>query len=338
MLYAGLDVHRKTTYISVIDEMGNQVRKSNLVSDEKSILDFLSDFDQKPKLAMESTSAWYWLYDALVDAGYEVLVANPKKNKAIASSKIKNDKVDSHMLAQLLRSDMLPTVYVSSLEMRALKELLRHRVRLVNDAIRFKNRIHNLLAKNNIQAPVKDVFSKKGMVFLSQLKLPDYHQMAFETYLMHLEVLNASIREWDAKVKQCAAENDQAKLLMSIPGIGPIGAMTILAEIGDVSRFKSHRQLASYAGLVPSLDSSAGKHRLGSITKQGSPWLRRSLVESAQVVGRLKGKRLNLYFRSKITKAGYKKAVIATAHRLLTFAYYVLRDQRPYSEQLQSTA
>lgn len=120
---------------------------------------------------------------------------------------------------------------------------------------------------------------------------------------------------------------------MSLPGAGPVVAMTFLAEMGDIRRFKSHRQLAAYVGMIPTLDSSAGKNRWGQISRQGSAWLR-----SAQVVAKLKGRRLNLYFRKRITKAGYKKAIVATAHRLLQFAFYVLRDQRPYQEQLQPAA
>lgn len=125
---------------------------------------------------------------------------------------------------------------------------------------------------------------------------------------------------------------------MSLPGVGPVVALTLLAEIGDISRFKSHRQLASYAGLVPSLHSSAGKDHLSRISKQGSVWMRWALVEAAQSVAGSKKTRLSMYFRKKIVKLGYRKATVATAHRLLQFVYYILRDQRPYVEQFESAA
>lgn len=338
MLYAGVDVHRKTSYVSVIDEKGNRLAQKNLPSDLEAIAGFLGGLPERPQVVMESTSAWYWLYDGLCERGYEVVVSDPRKTKAIASARIKNDKLDAQMLAQLLRVDLLARVYVSPPEYRELKELLRHRVRLVRDKRRMKNRIHNLLAKNNIKLATKDVFSRKGRVLLESAPLPSCHRRPVDSYLALLDQLEAQIDFLDQEVKERARQDPQARLLMSLPGVGPVVAMTFLAEVGDIRRFKSHRQLAAYAGMVPSLDSSAGKHRLGHIGKQGSAWLRSALVESAQVVAKLKGGRLNLYFRKRITKAGYKKAVVATAHRLLQFAFYVLRDQRPYQEQLAIAA
>ena len=130
-----------------------------------------------------------------------------------------------------------------------------------------------------------------------------------------------------------AAKNDPiAKLLMSVPGIGAIVAMTIVAEVGDISRFRSYRNLASYAGLVPSLDASGGKQRMGSITKQGSRYLRTALVEAAHVIARMKKCRLNPFFRRRIVRGGYKKAIVATAHKLLKIVYYVWKNQTPYQE------
>lgn len=338
MYYAGIDLHKKATFISVIDDKGNLVAKKNLASKEKTIGDFLASLPQRPKLVMESTRAWYWLYDFLKATGYEVVVSNPKKTKAIAAAKIKNDKLDSHMLAQLLRADLVSTVYVSDPATRELKELLRHRARLVRDASRMKNRIHNLLAKNNVELPVSDIFGVKGRKLLSQVELPAHHQRPLERYLHLYDELRASIEPLDKEVQERAKEEDQARLLMSLPGVGPVVALTLLAEIGDISRFKSHRQLASYAGLVPSLRSSAGKDHLGRISKEGSAWMRWALVEAAQAVARSKKTRLNMYFRKKIVKVGYRKATVATAHRLLQFVFYLLRDQRPYVEQIESAA
>jgi len=338
MYYAGIDLHKKTTYISVIDDKGNLVAKKNLASKEKAIGDFLESLPQRPKLVMESTRAWYWLYDFLKAKGYEVVVSHPKKTKAIAAAKIKNDKLDSHMLAQLLRAGLLATVHVSDPASRELKETLRHRARLVRDSSRMKNRIHNLLAKNNVELPVSDIFGVKGRELLFQVELPAHHQRPLERYLHLYDEIRASIEPLDKEIRQRAKDDEQARLLMSLPGVGPVVALTLLAEIGDISRFKSHRQLAAYAGLVPSLHSSAGKDRLGRISKEGSTWMRWALVEAAQSVARSKKSRLGVYFRKKIVKLGYRKATVATAHRLLQFVFYLLRDQRPYVEQFESAA
>ena len=277
--------------------------------------------------------SWFWLYDLLSAHKFNVVISNPLKTKAIASAKIKNDKLDSHMLAQLLRAELIATVHVCSLKTRRLKELLRHRRRLVQDTTRMKNRIHMLLMKNNVHIPVTDLFGTKGMQYLKQIDLPVYHRQQLKSYLKLYGQLIKQIEPLTKRIKHKASKDPMAKLLMTIPGIGFINAMFIMAEIEDISRFPSYRNLASYAGLVPSLDASADKSRTGRITKQGSAYLRTALVEAAQTIPRMKRSRLNIFFRKRIVRGGYQKAIVATAHKILRYVYYVLKNQTPYREQ-----
>ena len=336
MYYAGIDLHGKRSYITIIDEKGEVVVRGEVVNEAEEILGFLGRAPRRPKVVMESMGSWYWLHDLLRGQGYTVVISDPGQTKAIASARIKNDKVDSHMLAQLLRADLLAEVYVSEVGVRALKELLRHRSALVRDAARLKVRIRSLLAKNNVAGPKGDLFSRSGRRFLSGVELPEHHQGPLLTYAALHDRLRAAIEPLDREIKKRAGEDERARLLMSLPGVGPVVALTILAEVGEISRFKGHRQLASYAGLIPSSRSSAGVERHGRMSKKGSKWLRNALVEAAHTVARLKGRRLNLYFRRQVVKKGYKMAVVATARRLLTFAYYVLRDGRPYQETVSA--
>ena len=299
---------------------------------EEDILAYFANLGDETKIVIESMSSWYWLYDLLTGEGFKVVISNPVKTKAIASAKIKNDKLDSHMLAQLLRADLISTVHVSSIETRKLKELLRHRSRLVRDATRMKNRIHMLLMKNNLRSPFSDLFGVKGLSYLKEIDLPDYHRKQVETYLLLYEKLQEQIEPLTKRVRALVKENHTAQLLMTIPGIGPITAMFIVAEVEDISRFRSYRNLASYAGLVPSLDASAGKEKMGRITKQGSRYLRTALVEAAQAAARMQSSRLRVFFRRRIVKTGYQKAVVATAHKILQYAFYVWKYQTPYME------
>lgn len=335
MYYTGIDLHRKTSFITTIDSEGQIVRRVNLCNDEPEILDYFLSLDNDTKVVIESTANWYWLYDLLTLHGVPVVVSNPVKTKAIASARIKNDKLDSHMLAQLLRADLLSTVHVSSRQTRQLKELLRHRHKLVRDAVRMKNRIHNIMAKNNLTVPTSDLFGKKGLTFLCQAELPDYQRHQVDTYLGLYHPLKEQVDRLTEQIKSKAKGNPMAQLLMTIPGVGVITAMFMVAEIEDISRFKTYRHLASYAGLVPSLDASADKHRLGRITKQGSPYLRTALVEAAQASSRTKSK-LNIFFRRRIVRSGYQKAIVATAHKIIQYAYYILRDQQPYRERIDA--
>ena len=236
------------------------------------------------------------------------------------------------MLAQLLKADLISTVHVSSLETRALKELLRHRTRLVRDAKRMKNRIHMLLMKNNHFAPATDLFGVKGLKYLRCVDLPHYHQEQLKVYLSLYEELVARIEPLTKTIDRMAKENPTAKLLMTIPGIGKLTAMSIIAEVEDIARFPSYRNLSSYASLVPSLDASGGKEKKGRITKQGSPYLRTALIEAAHIIPSMRTSRLNIFFRKRIVRAGYQKAVVATAHKILQFVYYVWKNQEPYQE------
>lgn len=333
MYYTGIDLHKKTSYLTTVDVVGKIVKKANLINDESTILTYFTELAEETKIVIESMSSWYWLYDLLTANGLDVCISNPAKTKAIASAKIKNDKLDSHMLAQLLRSGLISTVYVSSLHTRELKEFLRHRDRLVRDATRVKNRIHILLTKNNCAVPFSDLFGAQGLKYLLDIQLPDYHRAQVNTYLALYQHLVQSIEPLSKTIHTMAKENPLARLLMTIPGIGPIVAMFIIAEVEDISRFPSYRNLASYAGLVPCLDSSAGKDRRGRITKQGSAYLRTALIEAAQVIPRMHKCRLNAFFRKRIVRAGYQKAMVATAHKILQYAYYVLKNQTPYREQ-----
>lgn len=332
MYFTGIDLHKKTSFMTTIDKNGQVVFRANLKNDPTVILDYFAALDQKPKIVIESTATWHWLYDLLTENGYEVVVSNPVKTKAIASAKIKNDKLDSHMLAQLLRTNLVATVYVSSIETRKLKELVRHRQKLVRDAARMKNRIHSILAKNNSPTPFSDLFGVKGLQYLEQIQLPDHHRSQVDNLLSVYRHLQERIEPLTEAINKLAKEHPMAQLLVTIPGIGPITAMFIVAEIEDIGRFPSFRNLASYAGLVPSLHASGPKRHTGRITKQGSVYLRTALVEAAQAIPRMKRCRLNLFFRRRIVKSGYRKAIVATAHKILQYVYYILKNQTPYLE------
>ena len=123
MYYTGIDLHKKTSFVTTIDAAGKIVTRANLQNVEEDILAYFAKLGGETQIVIESMASWYWLYDLLTGEGFEVVISNPVKTKAIASAKIKNDKLDSHMLAQLLRADLIATVHVSSLETRKLKEL-----------------------------------------------------------------------------------------------------------------------------------------------------------------------------------------------------------------------
>jgi transposase len=313
-----------------MNEKGEVIAQKKLPSNGE-IVDFLKSFGESMEVAIEATPSWYWLYDHIEDEGFEVKLSHPLKTKAIAYAKVKTDKVDSATLAHLLRSNLLPLSYVPEKSIRLNRELLRYRASLVKIQTGVKNKIHTILAKNNVSHGYSDLFGKEGMYFLHSLILPENYKIALEGYLTVLDVVREEIRVASKKVQQLTEKDHDALLLMTIPGMGYYSALLTKSEIGDVQRFRSAKQLCAYAGLVPSTHASGNTCFHGHITKQGSRWLRWILVEAAIHAVKRPGVLRRFYFKIERKKGG-QIAKVAAARKLLEWIYHILRDGRTYPE------
>lgn len=330
MVYIGLDMHKKFSYITGINSDGETLFQEKLYHHNGDIKEFFNQFKEPVSVAMEATSNWYWLYDLLEGENISVSLAHPLKTKAIASSKIKTDKIDSKILGHLLRSSLIPCSYIADKTTRLNRERLRYRASLVKIQTSLKNRIHSILAKNNITHSFSDLFGKEGRSFLKDLQLDPVYKEAISGYLDLLENIKSKIERVTKKIKATVQQDIQANLLDTIPGAGHYSSLLILSEIGDINRFPNARCLCSYAGLVPSTYSSGNYTYHGKITKQGSRWLRWIAIEVALKVidspGPLRG------FYLKISNAkGNKIARTATARKLLKVIYYMLKNNKDYS-------
>jgi transposase len=330
MLYTGVDYHRSFSYLTTMNEKGEVVSQKKLPSNGE-IVDFLKSFGESMEIAIEATPSWYWLYDHLEDEGFEVKLSHPLKTKAIAYAKVKTDKVDSATLAHLLRSNLLPLSYVPEKPIRLNRELLRYRASLVKIQTGVKNKIHTILAKNNVSHGYSDLFGKEGMAFLQSLTLPENYKIALGGYLAVLDTVRCEIRAASKKIQQLAEGNRDALLLMTIPGMGYYSALLTASEIGDVKRFRSAKQLCAYAGLVPSTHASGNTCFHGHITKQGSRWLRWILIEAAIHAVKRPGVLRRFYFKIEKKKGG-QIAKVAAARKFLEWIYHILRDGRTYQE------
>jgi transposase len=219
----------------------------------------------------------------------------------------------------------LPTSYVPPKEIRKLRELTRLRTYLVRERTRFKNKIHAALVKEGIRGQ-KGIFAKRRRQSLRELKIDEVNRC-----LTVVEVLDEQINELSAEIKHVAGESQETKWLMSIPGIGYFSAVTILAEIGDISRFSDAEKLCGYAGLVPSTKQSGGKSVHGRVTKQGSPVLRWVLEECVWMHLRYAGNTsLTKFFYRVARKRGKQKAAVATARKLLKVVHVLLKEKREF--------
>jgi len=327
MLYTGVDLDKSYSYITTMNDKGEIVGQKRLPSDGE-IIDFLKGFDESMEVAIEATPSWYWLYDSLEDGGFDVKLSHPLKTKAIAYAKVKTDKVDSATLAHLVRSNLLPLSYVPEKPIRLNRELLRYRASLVKIQTGLKNKIHTVLAKNNVSHGYSDLFGKEGMSFLHSLALPENYKIALEGYLTVLDVVREEIQAASKKVQQLAEEDGDARLLMTIPGMGYYSALLTKSEIGEVKRFRSAKQLCAYAGLVPSTYASGNTRFHGHITKQGSRWLRWILIGAAIHAVKRPGVLRCFYFKIQRKKGG-QIAKVATARKLLEWIYHISKMAGP---------
>ena len=237
MIYAGLDLHKSFSVITAMNAQGKEMVRQKKIANDGDIVELLEGLGEPVTVAMEATRSWYWLYDLLEENGMEVKLSHPLKTKAIASARIKNDKIDSRILAHLLRADLLPLSYVPKRDVRMQRELLRYRASLVRIQTGVKNRIHAILAKNNITHDFSDLFGKQGKDFLCSLSVPEICRMALDGYLSVLDELEQQMKPVNKKIVVSAKDDEDVRLLITIPGVGYYGALLIRSEIGEINRF-----------------------------------------------------------------------------------------------------
>jgi transposase len=317
-----------------MDSQGNISDQRRLPND--AMPDYVAQLPESTFAVLEATGNWSFMYDILEVGTDKVVLAHPRRVRAIAAARVKTDKIDATILAHLARADLLPLAYAPPVEIRELRDLVRHRSKLVRERTRHKNRIHTILSKYNLHSPCTDLFGKKGRTFLDNIQnhLSSIHQMMLDDYLGLIDGLNERIKSVNRVIQAWAKDDPQAQLLISMPGIGVYSAAVIVADIGDIKRFDGPKQLCSYAGLVPSTRSSDTHVRHGRITKEGSPWLRWIMISAAQRSSNA-SPRLASFHKRILEQHGKKTARVALARKMLSIVYYMLLRSTPYQERQQ---
>lgn len=328
--YTGIDFHLQKSVVTVMDQTGNIVNEATLHhADRDGIVNFFSALPPKTSVAIEATRNWYWMIDLLQELNLDVKLVHVKKARIIAESTIKTDKIDSAILAHLDRSNFLPTAYIADKETRSQRELLRFYMNLVKIRSSLKNRIHAVLAKNNIQHGHSDLFGTSGTEFLKNLQLPPMFQLELNGYLAVLGNINIQIKTAQKQIKLQCKESSYVKYLLSVPGVSYFSALLLSAEIADINRFRTYKKICSYAGLVSSTHQSADTCYQGHIIKDSNKYIRYVLVEAVPVAIRKDAALFNFYTRIKLKK-GSKKAKIATARKMLVSIYSMLKNNQHY--------
>jgi transposase len=322
-VYVGIDVHRKRSQVAVIDQDGEVLTNRNVPNGVEPIMSVIGGLPSGTPAAFEAAYGWGWLVQLLEDYGFEPHLVHPLQCKAIASARLKNDKVDAAILAQLLRADLLPEAWIAPPAVRQLRALLRHRAQLVRLRTLLRNRIHAVLADHGHGRP-QGCWSGPGRQWLASLELPAVSREVIDDGLALIDALQEPIDRLDWEVHQRARSEPAVKILTQLPGVGPYTALVLLAEIGDISRFGSARKLASWAGLTPMVRGSDRMVHHGHISKQGSVWVRWVLCEAAQTAKR--HPQFAASYQDIARRRGKKIATTAIARKLLTRAYHLLTD------------
>ncbi len=331
MLYLGVDVHKRSCWVTVLDEDGQEREQRKLGMEPATLLAYFGKIAKPAKLAVEATFNWYYFLNVIEPLGLELHLVHPQKTKAIASARIKHDKLDSRILARLLHAGFIAEAWIAPPPVRELRQLVRFRTRTVRWATRAKNGVHGVLNRQGIASPTDSLFGPKGRAFLEEVKLKELDRWEVDDQRARLDLLEAQIKALDQEIRQRGQANAVAQALEEIPGVGPFIALLLVAEIGDLSRFPTAKHLVSYLGLAPSLYASGERRWTGEITKQGSSLLRWALVQAAHVAAR--SPRLVGFYERQRERHGTGKAAVALARKLATLSYYRWRaaevGQRP---------
>jgi transposase len=261
MLYTGLDIHKKTIYATMMDREGKIIDQKEFPNCKEKLELFLCG--RPTKIVIEACGFWMDTYDKLKEMGYEVVLAHPGKVEAIASAKMKTDKIDSEILAHLLRSNLIPEAWAPDKEVREKRDLVRFRSYLIRNRSRYKSKIKFVLLKKGLKYP-QSIWKGRWRKAIEHL------DPKIAAYFRIIDKINEEVKLVDRQISELNKNNKEVELLKTIYGINDYAAITIMAEIGDIKRFPTVKKLKSYSGLVPSIYQSGEKLRTGHITRQGS--------------------------------------------------------------------
>ena len=322
--FVGIDLHRRRSVIVRTTESGEVLESVRILNDVESLNRVIERAGEDPEVVLEATYGWYWAVDALQEAGARVHLAHPLGVKAFEYRRVKNDFRDAADLADLLRMGRLPEAWIAPPATREVRELVRHRAKLVALRSHCKAEIHAVLAKCGIQVSMSDLFGVAGTALLDRLQLAAPYAARIASLRRLIDDLDFEIEVFTNAVQGRLHADPGYVAVQQIPGIGPILGAVFVAEVGDVTRFDRAPQLACWAGLTPKHHESDTHVRRGPITKQGSRLVRWAAVESVKRVG--PDTRVGAVRDRVAERRGGNIGAVAAARQQIEYVFYALRD------------
>jgi transposase len=338
MLLIGCDYQTRFQQIAMVDTSTGEMTERRLEHANGEARKFYGSLPGPARVGMEATFNAQWFERLLAEYHHELWVGDAAKIRAAEVRKQKTDARDALHILDLILQGKFPKIWIPSCEERDLRQMLRHR----NKLVRFRTSIQNqlpALAMGQGLCRKSQLWTKRGRQELEGLGLDPWASRRRQELLEWLDQLHPSIEEFDRAVEKEAASRPEAVLLMEQPGVGPVTALAFVLTVGPVERFRNSRKLVSYLGLNPSEDSSGGRQRLGAISKQGNSLMRHLLIEAAQAAARYDPELRRDYQRLKFRRGISGVAKVALARKLAVRLYWKLRAaaQPPTAAHLQGS-
>ena len=327
----GLDVHREFVQVAIWQD-GQVSQIGRFATTPEQVRAFAESLGPYDEVALEATGNTWAIATLLASHAGRVVVSNPLKTRAIAEAKVKTDKVDAQILASLLAADFLPPVWLADAETAALRRQVLRRAHLVRQRTRLKNQVHAILHRNLVvRCPASDLFGVKGRRWLAEQQLPPDEQATATALLRQLDFQGAELALIDGDLARIALGRDDVTRLMSIPGVDAIVALSIVAAIGDITRFRSPDKLVCHFGLNPRVRQSGGHPAShGRITTAGPGHPRGMLVEAAWAAAKTPGP-LRAFYQRVRARHGMQIAIVATARKLTVLCWHLMIKGENYA-------
>ena len=341
MYFIGLDVHKKTISYCVKDAAGRVYQEGKVGSSRRELDVWIRTMPQPRMIAMEATIFTGWIYDHLLPHADKVKVAHPLMLRAIAAAKRKNDRIDAGKIADCLRCDFLPECHMASTEIRDRRRTLRYRSLVVKQMVQMKNRVSGLLMETGVNYN-KQRLHKVGYFEELITTNEDVHESIRPLLKLSREMISRSQKLDYALISSLERDpllKERLRRLRTVPGVGPITAVTWALEIGDFTRFTSNKQAISYCGLCGDEKSSADKVLRMPISKQRNKHIQRVLIEAAKLAPR-ESPDLAMIRARELEKGNPNRATLAVARKIVVYMLAVERRQQDWvpAEQFRCTA
>jgi transposase len=330
MWIIGCDFHPGFQQVAIFDKQTGEIREKKLLHPSQAT-EFYRGLEGEVRVGMEAGSPCQWFRRLLQECGHQLWVGDAARIRAAETRSQKTDRRDAELILRLMLEGRFPRIWVPTEAERDVRQLLMDRHHRMRMRTKVKNQLQSLALNQGVQKG-RRLWSAAGLQQLRDLPMMEHAGRRRDQLLQTMGSLDQQIAALDVLVRREAEAREEARRLMTHPGVGPQTALAMVLTLGEVSRFASSKQVASYLGLTPREHSSGGKQRLGHISKQGSSFVRFLLVEAGQTAVRGDAQLQRAYRRLATRKNNRALAKVMVARRLAVRLYWMLRNRWTYAE------